>query len=251
LPEVIGMGYTVSKSMKNSKNIRPLLLVGVLFISIVLLIILMITRIGNSYEQRIDTLEKPQSKTNMNIRTVKIVRKVTVHDENGQGCTEITQDGVVRKYSICGQQLETADRLKNPKNITKLFRKISERDWLEVSPSPSSRIVRVTFETDEGNQTYYLIIEDDDDQEIIDVLDDIEDDIPPSFPTPTGILQPTVAPSVNPLISPTPTQYIPPWAPTPTTQQSAQQPFLCGYTEDGKPTNISNTLCSTEPTPAQ
>jgi hypothetical protein len=31
---------------------------------------------------------------------------------------------------------------------------------------------------------------------------------------------------------------------------SGDVPFLCGYTDGKKPTNVSNTMCTTGPTPA-
>lgn len=236
--------------MNKGKNTRLIALVVVLFVGILALIILLLTRIGSGYQKSISSVEQNKTSAPVNYRTVKNVRKITVHDQKGNGCMEITPDGVVRKYSVCGEKLESADRLRDPKNIIKLFRKISERDWATTTPPPSANILKLTFENEDGTtDDYYVVIDDPDDTDIADVIEDITEDIPPqsSLPTPSPIpSNPPIGGATN---TPSPTQYIPPWVPTPTTQPIGDQPFLCGYTQDGKPTNISNTMCSTLPTP--
>lgn len=236
--------------MNTEKNKRLGILVALLLVGIVALIVLLLTRIGSGYQKSISSVEQIKSTAPVNYRTVKNVRKVTVHNQKGNGCMEITPDGIVRKYSVCGEKLETADRLRDPKNIIKLFRKISERDWAVITPPVSANIMKLTFENEDGTKgDYYVIIDDPDDTDITDVIDDITEDIPPQASSPTPSPVPSNPPIPGVTNSPSPTQYIPPWVPTPTTQPIGDQPFLCGYTQDGKPTNISNTMCSTLPTP--
>jgi len=237
-------------SMKKGKNNNLGILVAVLLAGIIALIILLLTRIGSGYQKSISSVEQNKSSPPLNYRVAKNVRKVTVHDQKGNGCMEITPDGVVRKYSVCGEKLDSADRLRDPKNIIKLFRKISERDWATTTPPPSANVVKLTFENEDGTtDNYYVVIDDPDDTDITDVIDDITEDIPPQQSTPTPSPVPSSPPNSGTTNTPSPTQYIPPWVPTPTSPPIGDQPFLCGYTADGKPTNISNTMCSTLPTP--
>jgi len=209
---------------------------------------------------RTANLTKSQSSSTYELKDKKKIRKIRISKDNRGGCMEVSPDGAVRIYDVCGETLTDAVRLTETKNILKLFKLVSETKLEEFTNKPEGTYVIIIVETDTGTETYYLpqdtgpgggsgggAIGD-----IIDTIDDIEEDIPDPTPTPTLIPSPTdiitggESPTPASGVSPTNILY-----PTPTQAQTLV-PFTCDFTGTSgtkKPYNVSNYICSTEPTP--
>lgn len=231
-----------------------LVVAALLFILISGGIVVLVLGIGKEYRRGISDISGEPQPKKLTIFRRDEVRKIIVKKGAGDGCMEITPDGVVRLFSTCGVTLVDASRLSDSKNILKLFKIITEEDLTTYQQKTDGLVYEITIETDSGSKTIYVALGGGSDgigQTIIGTIDDITEDIPQaspsqgSTPTPTQSLFNTSTPT------PTGTIFVP--TPTPTTQVGgAQTSFTCGFTESGgtkKPFNISNIVCSTEPSP--
>ncbi|MBI4065311.1 hypothetical protein HY409_02995 [Candidatus Gottesmanbacteria bacterium] len=241
--------------MKISKH-TTLLLVGAFFVLTFMVVIGTIFNIGGAYKERIASFINPKEPEKMTIFKKKTVKKITIKKGNDRGCMEITPDGAVRVFSVCGQTLSLASRFPNPRHILQLFKLITEEDLDSYTQKSTGAIYQLTIETDTGTQTVYLVLSESDGgvgQTIISTIQIITGDIPRPSSTLGSTLTPTptvVSESIT--LAPTGSLFIP--TPTPTIGVSEQtQTFTCGFNESGdkkKPFNISNIVCSTEPSPA-
>lgn len=186
------------------------------------------------------------------LKAIRVVKKITVKDE-GEGCIEITPDGVVRTYSECNGDVTDVNRLANPKNILHLIQITSQIDFANYKVRPLGASLTLLIETDNGTETIY-IPKGNGGGDISHTIDQINGDLPQ--PTSTlGPGEPTLTPAVG---SPRPTSLTPTvqptFGPSPTPGPSGTEPksFTCGFAgdESKKPYNVSNYICSTEPSPA-
>lgn len=241
--------------MKISKH-TALLLAGVFFVFILAVVIGTIFGIGGVYKERIASFINPKEPEKMTIFKKKTVKKITIKKGTDRGCMEITPDGAVRVYSVCGQTLSLASRIPNPNHILQLFKLVTEENLDLYTQKSTGAVYQLIIETDTGTQTVYLVLSESGEgvgQTIISTIQLITNDVPKpsSTPGPTPSPAPTVA-NESSTLAPTGSLFIP--TPTPTTGASGQvQTFTCGFSESGdkkKPYNISNIVCSTEPSPA-
>jgi hypothetical protein len=234
--------------MKLARNQRLYVLVGILFLSITLAVVFYVVRFGSAYRSQVGSVENQPPIQDQTLVKARNVHKVTIKREGEDSCMEVSQDGVVRQFAQCGTQLVRADRLVETKNVVRLLKLVSERRWT-TGKRPEGKVIELTIETDEGTETGYISVGDPGDKEITDTIGGITGDIPKPTPAPSVIPTPTLPPGVTP--SPTPT--LPPGVtPSPTLapdETPADRSFVCGYQDKGKPTNVSNTMCSTGPTP--
>jgi len=234
---------------------RPLVFFGITFFLIIAGTTVLVSKFGGAYRTELMKLAGQVPTQELTLRQKKNIRKITVRKNAEEGCIEITPDGAVRVYTACGGELDNAARLTDLKNISKLFRLVSETNLAAYKNSRAGDLYEVILETDTGTETYYLIIDDNTPspvKDIKDAIDDIEEDIPQptptpiqtsGYPTPTGYIG-TVTPTF-PWTSVTPT-------PTGVSEQTIN-PFICDFTETSgkkKPLNVSNIICSSGPTPA-
>lgn len=226
-------------------------LLGVFTIFIVGIVLFVIARQRGL--STIQTIELQQTES-ISLNEKKRLRRITVQDEETGECLDITNDGVVRRYETCDGQLKDVTRLFDPKRIIFLFEYTSRIDPNKYKEKPQVPYVKLILHTDEGSQIVYVPVTDEP-ESISELIDLIEGDLPQ--PTPTIIL-PTINPTptvpgttIVPSMTPSPTLF-PGLTPTPV-PTGAQQPFSCGYSDqptDTRPYNVSNYICSTEPSPA-
>lgn len=237
---------------------RPLYLTGGVLLILLVSITVVVAKFGNAYRRGLLNVTNQKPTQELALREKKIIRRLSVRKSGEAGCLEITPDGAVRVYSRCGSELETASRLTDIKNIVKLFKLISENDLAATLPvTPDGEVYELTIVTENGSQVVYIVFNPDNSGttgEIINTIEDIKEDIPQPSPTPTPAPIESGPTPTGVLTSPTPTGGFAP-TPLPTTSPApqAQQPFLCDFAEGGgqqRPLTISNTICSTAPTPA-
>ncbi len=231
-----------------------LAMAGVLFVLVVAATSLTIFGIGNAYKKGIANFVNQKEPEKLTLFKKKTVKKITIKNSAERGCIEVTPDGAVRVYSVCGQTLTGAERLADPKHILKLFKLVTEEDLGAYTQKSAGTLYQVAIETDSGTQTVYLVLSESGGvaQTIIRTIQTIINDLPK--PTPIVGLSPTSVPTPiggSLTRAPTGTSFLP--TATPTIAPSSEvQTFTCGFSESGdkkKPYNISNIVCSTEPTP--
>jgi len=244
------------------KKMRGIIVLAIgVFILIFLLIFFVLRRFGTQYNQGLTSLTQTNNQ-NVGVRKSRLVRKVTIfQDENTASCLEVTPDGVVRSFETCGGEPTDINRLSNPKNIFELIRVASQIDVSLYMEKPTVPFVTLVIESDEGSVTVYIPTGGSGgsggggDGGVGDIIDNIIGDLPqptatpgPFVPTPTPTMGGvSFTPTPSPLISSTPGP-----SPTPSPTPEVDNPFLCGFSEGStgvKPLNVSNYICSTEPSP--
>jgi hypothetical protein len=239
-------------------KVRPVYIAFLLISLCLFFVIYFIFRgFGKKYDEGLASLiqKSPESQSTASVRKV---RKVTVIHNDDKGCMEVTPDGIVRTYDTCGGELTDANRLADPKNVLHLIQIASQIDVSSYRKKISGPVLTLIIETDNGTETIYIPTNggggggNDDVTKIVDL---IEGDLPQPTATPgpeTIIPTPTMGgvsftPTPSPIYSPTPGP-----SPTPTPTPNPEVPFKCGYSQDPsskKPFNVSNYICSTEPSP--
>lgn len=212
--------------------------------------LVMVRQRGLSTNQTFDLEQSEQ----ITIKEKKRLRRITVQDEETGECLEITNDGVVRRYETCDGQLKDVTRLFDPKRIIFLFEYASRIDPNKFKEKPTVPYVKLILHTEDGSQIVYVPVTDEP-ESISELIDLIEGDLPQPTPTivlPTSNPTPTVpGTTIVPTVTPSPTLF-PGLTPTPV-PTGVQQKFSCDYSDqptDTRPYNVSNYICSTEPSPA-
>ena len=223
-----------------------------LFILVLLATVFLVYKFGGAYRQSLRNVGGPQSTQEVTLKKKKQIRKITVQKSNDTSCIEVTPDGVVRVFAVCGGDLTQASRPTNLQNIFKLFKLVSEQDLAKYKQS-GNHVYQITVETDTGSETYYLASDGGGGSAIIDTITKIGGDIPPSgSPSPTP---PSVSPnpgssptaSASPLAGSSPEASV-----SPGTGGGGGNPFACDFSEGGgggKPYRVSNIVCTSEPSP--
>lgn len=266
---IIYSGYRHPDAMAALKG-KPLIYFGIALIFLVLGIAFILTRIGSAYKTNLDRFTEQRNPSSVTHMEKEQIRKITLQRNGDPGCMEVSPDGVVRLYSVCGTELSDARRITDPKYILALYKKVAESAFVFITQEESAACQGyiMTVQTDSGLRLVCLNnsssgqsggssggsggsggggIDD-----IIETIEKIIEDIPPT-PTPTGYMtNPT--PTIDIYTSPTPTtEIVPPWEMTPTPPMIILQPFTCDFTDllgKKKPFNVSNIICSSQPTPA-
>jgi hypothetical protein len=242
--------------MLTARTLRPITVAGGVFALLLVLTFVVIIRIGKSYEWGLLGFTKEQPPDEISLVKKKQLKKITIRRGDEAGCMEVTPDGAVRIYSTCGTDLERAHRPTDPKNVLKLFKLVSERDIATVGDTTAPGTLYVlTIESDEGIETVYIVVLEDTPQsiqDIIEIIEEIEADVPFPSVTPLGSTPAPTSPASS-TGTPVPSvTLIPTAGPTPTpTGPAVDLGFLCDFfeTTGPKPYNISNFVCSTGPTP--
>lgn len=229
-----------------------LVIIGVLVIGLLGLLLVIVSRLQSArVNQQAMTVTGNKLTTGQKLERRQL-RKITIDDDTG--CLEVTSEGIVRVYETCGETLESVSRPIDPKRIIQLFEYTSRLAFDEFSlPPTSGQYLRLIVDTTTGSYTIYIPVESGDDS-ISDTIDLIKGDIPQPTVTPQATLIPTpTLPGSTPLPSLTPTPTIQ-FGVTPTpTVAITPRPFTCGFSDDPtdiRPFNVTNVICSTEPSPA-
>ncbi|MEK7166691.1 MAG: hypothetical protein AAB874_07825, partial [Patescibacteria group bacterium] len=155
-----------------------------------------------------------------------------------------------------GTELEYANRPNDPIYFLNLFRVIREvdLDLYNLENNYVGDIYKITVETDEGTQTYYIAANDNGSiNEIIQTIVSIQENLPGASFSPFA--SPDVVPTSSPI--PDPSTSTPATSPVPGATpgnggEYNDSPFTCDFNESGsniKPYRVSNVVCSNEPSP--
>lgn len=252
--------------MKISIKSTSFYIIGGLLALVLLGVGIVVIRIGSAYRRNISSVTevKPPGEITHTVR--ERITKIAIRRNDEDGCLEVTPDGAVRVYNVCGEDLADAKRVTDTRYIQQLFKVVSESNIPD-----TSRDVCLTYElrltTAEGTQS--VCLEDlgstgngtqtggpgggtGGGGEIGDIIEKIIEDLPPNTPTP-GIY-PSASPSPTsrtyPTGSPSPTDQ-PGISPTPIVEE-INKGFMCEFTGSSgnkRPHTISNIVCSSGPTP--
>jgi hypothetical protein len=265
--------------MKDLFKNKSLYLIGLVLVILIAAIIFTVSRIGGAYQNGISQLTDQKAPTNAT-HTVKLkINKITVKNAGDKGCVEVTPDGIVRTYDVCGSQLSGANRMMDASNINRLFKLAGETDFTKAQETAVSDCAGyvMTIETEAGKKSICMGNQKSGSGsgnsgsntgsggnggsggnnpigEIVDTIIKIIEDIPP---TPTITHMPgTPAPTIEITGTPQPTiPFLPEDLPTPTPTPILLKPFTCGYTVDAngkkRPYNVSNIICSDLPVAGQ
>lgn len=237
--------------------LRPnLILFLVLLLGLFAVIMYITTRIARGYREEIATVESvPPPKDVSTVQTTR-VRKITVKKPgDGDGCTEISNDGSVLVYETCGENLATANRLNNTDLVWKIMKSVTAAKG---SPAAEPGSYQLTVELDNGS-TYTIYINPGDtghspvDQEVIRIITDITDSLPTPVPTnQPSVISPSDTPIIYVTLTPTPflINLISPTT-IPTGPAGPKGSFTCNFFDTGtggrKPYRVSNVVCSDDP----
>jgi hypothetical protein len=240
-----------------------LYLVGIILLVLVLTIFLVLTKMGQNYGKGLNNVANQNPITNITHIERKDIKSISLKKANESGCMVITPDGAVRIYKICDKEMQEAHRLTDAKRILEFYKLMAETDLQEITNSDDCDGYIATLNTDESERIVCIgslsgsngnNSPGDNPINIIgDTIKKIIEDLPMSTPTPivpTGQLPSgTIIPG-----EPTPTIYgLIGFEPTPTPTGRPLVPFSCNFSGPSgnkKPTNISNIVCSSDPTPA-
>jgi hypothetical protein len=253
--------------MKIVSKGKPLFFVGVIFVGILCLIVVALVRIGGAYRSGLNRFSTEEQISDVTHTERQKIRKITIKNTTGSGCMEVTPDGVIRFYNVCQKELSDARRVTDTKFILRLYKKMAETD-LTTLPDATNSVCSgyiMTLETDAETKTVCVQNKTEGDNisggggganngdigEIITIIDQVIDNIPPTPTMTPDPGNPTIVPGTS--ISPTPTDMVlPSWGVTPTPTVATARPFICDFTDvQGKkrPYTISNIICSTGPSP--
>lgn len=217
-------------------------------------IVYVLASLGKAYQSNIGEYAPPTIKNQeVSGKTKKNVKKITLSRPGDTGCIELTPDGAVRIYSTCGATIIDAKRLVNISNLYRLFDKVTDLSASDNQTKGTGTVYEIRVETDTGTEVYYVTLENSssDTSGLTILVGQVLGDVPtpsPQLPaiTPTTAVSPTSTRTPTPGSSPTPV------SPTPTPLAPTGQPFSCDFSDSdsqGNPYRISNTVCTSGPTP--
>jgi len=258
--------------MKLTKKLTTIIILfGI--ITIVIFIYWLLKIISLRYRQEIEYIESQPEINKIHHVEKEKVTKIRINKSNEAECVEMSPDGIVRIYKVCGEVLDNAVRQEDVRYISRLFKQVSETDFqylvnFEICSGymlyiyQGSSVKKVCLDMNNGfsteiggatNESYNRVIVNII-NDIIQTIDLIYDTIPSptSQTTPVLSLTPTNEPSptqTDPYSSPTPIFDI---SPTPTPVGYERPPFSCDFVSQSgnkRPYMISEVVCSSEPTP--
>ncbi len=229
---------------------KMIYLLGAVFIVTLVGIIIYTILFGNAYKEGLDSFTNQNSSQEITSDKKKKIMRVTIKKEGETQCIKVTPDGIVRIYATCDEDLESVTRPSDPKNILNLLKILTEADLKKFQGGMTGNYYILTIETDTGTETIYVSSTSDIGDDIIQTIEDIKEDLSSPIPrvsaeaSPFSSANPLFTPPASPLFSPLPSVL-------PSGEGSSQQVFSCEFDAQGnrKPFNISNIICSTEPTP--
>lgn len=249
--------------MKTVFHNKVIVIIGVVFLLVVLGTVIVTGQFGNALGMRFNSITPPINTDPVSGREKKQIKRVTLQNDDDTKCIQVTPDGIIRVFETCEGEATNAARSQENKIVQELFKRIEETTFTsQYRRRPNGKSIIVTVETEQGTEVLYLPVSsggngsglDNQIQQIVETIDKITDIV--TLPTPTPQITDTPTPTLPPGVTSTPTPTTTVTGPTPTdtpvpTGTIAPQPFTCGFTETNgpKPYNISNYVCTTEPTP--
>jgi hypothetical protein len=239
--------------MQNIIKNRAIIIVGLIFLVIIIITIFLIIQFGKVYKGGLESIST-NNQNEIQMTKKKPIKKIILKNVNDTGCVEVTSEGIVRVYDECDKDLKQAARLTDSKNILKLIKLVSETDWEKYIHKGLGNFYEIVIETENGIQTIYIPIDDSNGvvDEIIKTVDEVKNDIPGQSPIPSINLS-SILPNVSsdPIVLPSGWEEF--GSPQPSSDTIVQQPFVCPFIEQGgkkKPVNVSNIICSADPSQA-
>ncbi len=234
--------------MQNPFKGKSIFFTSGVLIAIFAIVIGLIIAIGQVYRSGLGKFEQPKIQ-DYALTEVPEIKRLTLRKQGETGCIEVTPEGIIRVYEICGEKLTQTSRPTDPNNILKLFKMISIKDLKKIQ-ARGGQIYELIIETATGTETVYITDDDGSGGEIIKQIQDIIEDVPNTSPSPLIVPTPTI-PGTSAYPAATPTASIgSPSSPLPSPSSQVLVPFNCDFSEstDGKkPFNISNIICSSNP----
>jgi len=262
--------------MKIINKGKSLIVIGGVLFVVIISVAFILVRIGGAYKSGLNKFSMDEEISDVTHTERQKIRKIIIKNTTDTGCMEVMPDGIIRVFTVCQKELSDARRMTDTKFILRLYKKMGETDLTKL-PDASRSVCGgylMTLETDTETKTVCLAntsndnnpsggnisgsepgVNDDWDtsliDEIITIIDQVIDNIPPT-PTLTSVpVAPTSMPGTSITITPT-SLVFPSWGVTPTPVAVRQMPFSCDFTDfQGKkrPYTISNIICSSEPSP--
>lgn len=250
--------------MKNIFKDKVLFIGGIILIIVIVVIVILTIKVGNAYKSKLSdtTTQAPLPITHTEKDAI---TKVSITNNNDNSCIEITPDGAIRVYSECGTKLVTAHRTTDIRYTAKLYKTLYEMPESEsqtqstidncegyiitIETENNTRKVCITKDSQNGGDTSQNSFQQTINNDIIDTIDKIIEDIPPTPTVTSSPNQPTSTLSPSSTVNPS-QPMIPTVIPTPTVTSAPQKPFTCDFLDvNGKkrPKNVSNVICSTDP----
>lgn len=237
--------------MKRIFKGRFIYLLAIIFVLIIAGLIILAVRFGSAYKGGLANFSNQTSTEEVKSLKKKKILNITVKKSGEAACMQVTPDGIVRIFTTCNDDLEIAARPQDPKNILKLFKILSESDLDKLREPGSGEYYQLIIQTDEGTETIYIPVSSSGGSEIIQTIVNIKGDIPSPVASPSGSQAPghSSSPQLQP--TPSPSSYFATPSPSSGTQASSQIGFSCEFDEFGnkRPLNVSNIICSSEPSP--
>src|SRR3989344_8837826 len=112
--------------MHKLKRTTAIYIAAFLLILVIGSTVVVVMRLGVAYKGGLSSLTGQKLPEEVSLKKKKNIKKITVQKEGSTDCMEVTPDGIVKIYTTCGQNLDSANRLTDTKNILKLFKLISE-----------------------------------------------------------------------------------------------------------------------------
>jgi hypothetical protein len=258
--------------MKIVNKGKTLIVVGGIFLGVCIGIVFILIRIGGAYRSGLDSFSASNQISDVTHTERQKIRKITIKNLTNPGCMEVTPDGIIRIFTTCGEELSDARRVTDTKYILQLYKKMAETDLStlpEASDTPCDGYSMI-LETDSEKRSVCLQTTSDGNtssggntggggipgggtvDEIIKIIDQVIDNIPPTPTSTPDPIAPTAPSGASITVSPTDV-VVPIWGSTPTPTIGSSRPFVCDFLDaKGKkrPYTISNIICSTEPSQA-
>jgi hypothetical protein len=248
--------------MKNKINNKAILIVGAVFILVIIILIFFLVKFGSIYKSGLTNLVDQNKATEYTLRKTKIIKKITTLNNQDKSCIEITPEGIVRIYEVCGEKLTSANRLKDPKNIIRLVNIISSTEISNPGNTCLETQYEILIETDTGQEKICFDMENGRIQDgsnkgliedINQIIRDIVADMPDNSSVPSNTVFPNSSSNSYYLPTPEPSNGSIITSPLPSGSIQNLNPFTCEFSTNSgkrKPMNISNIICSNDPSPA-
>jgi hypothetical protein len=250
-------------------NQKHLIIIGAVLFGVLIVCLILITGIGNAYKSGLSRFTDNNTPANTTLIEREKITRITLKNGKDKGCIEVTPDGAVRIYDICGEQLSDANRISDTTNITRLFKQVSELNLKNITGTNECSTYIINVETASGQKNFCLTDlknagtqngnPNQNNQQVIDriitdikqTIDDIITEIPKPTPTSAAVpTQPDIIPTIPPVQTLAPSQILPPFVSPTAIPEPTGGTFTCDFDtsgKTGKPYRVSNVVCTSLP----
>lgn len=231
---------------------RTVVIAAIAFVIIIVVITIVTINLGRAYKGGLASFINQNTTNEVKLKEKKEVKRITIKKRGQKTCMQVTPDGIVRIFNTCGGDLTDATRLPDPKHILELFKIVTETDLSKLPTTGKGEVYTLTIETDHGTETVFVVLNSGSPTggQIGQIIQSVTGDLPQPAPSTTVFIPtPTAGGSIIPVAS-----IFPGSSPGVQVTPSANpaQTFSCGFSDvpgKKKPMNVSNVICSTQPSP--